>query len=274
MAAAVGSRAWVAGASAVTASLGRSRPAAGGLAGGRVRRRSAAMPAAARAGVVDHAGLGTVDGVRRGVRRALDRDAGAGGDGADRRNDRGLAGKREAARRPRRRCSTARRARNRAAAAHLRQRGDHRERDDGAARVANSDTGAVDRVAHGAGCGADRVGDLIVGVTLEGTANQGLALLGRQGGDGRDRAVELVVGEHDVAGLGTPSIRSVNGSWAAVALRVERPVTDDRVEPGLQVHLPVSIHAVPSQERVRLSCTTSSGSGGPKAAAKATSGWR
>ena len=80
--------------------------------------------------------------------------------------------------------------------------------------------------------------DLLVRVALQGAAHERLPLGLRQSVDGLDRPIELVLREDDLGRL-CNAVEVVGKLLvhAAVAARVQRPVADDRVEPGFQVHV-------------------------------------
>ena len=120
----------------------------------------------------------------------------------------------------------------------LEQRAHERQRDQRADAVADREPGAIDQLPHGAGRRAERRRDLHVRLALQRGAHERLPLGVGELADRVDRPPELVVGEHDVRGLrdalevvGELAVRAV------VPFRVQRPVADDRVEPGFQVHL-------------------------------------
>ena len=192
---------------------------------GDLRRRGLIRPRLA-----DLAGLIRLPLVAPRVARPLDCHPGADRDRADRR-DRGDLGRERGAS-----------ARDRGASGRpgtgLDQQRHQRQGQDEADPVANGDPGPVDQLAHGALGRAEGSGDLLVGMALERAADERLALGVGEGGDHADDPVELLVGEHDLARLAHPvDLRRQLLVDACVAARVQRPVADDRVEPGLQMHI-------------------------------------
>jgi hypothetical protein len=176
-----------------------------------------------------------------GVVRALDRNARPGCDGTDHGNHGGLgrergtgAGAGEHRTAPCH-CGTGPRPGGRAA---FGKRPHQRQRDDHADALAHRGAPAEDQLANRARRRADRGCDLLVRVPLESAAHERLALLVGQRADGGDDAGELVLGEDDVRGLANAvDILGQLVGEACVTPGVQGPVADDRVEPGLQVHL-------------------------------------